>query len=465
MLKKIAGTLLLLFLLADLGYTFYQHLQVPLDGDISGGVLPNAATEKIFSDPFGIKVITENAYYPNPNRYFAHAAFSAYFRTAPFAFQKTATPLHSIYMACAFAKTLIQLLLMVLLAKYITGTKHIFKKESLLAMALVTPLFQTNGYGSYIGIIDHSVTYTFFYALPCALLALFFLPFFNTSFYGKPFAEKPLTKIMLLLLAIILPLSGALVPGVLLICSLLLLYMHRKKKAAGTPQPPTRFYLFLLALSSVLSIYSLYLGTHNSIFSGELMPIAERYTHLPKGLFLLLTQKIGFPVLLLMLALNFYLCLNYPDRKKAKQLAALYSYTGLFALLYILLLPLGGYKHYRPEIIRYDTFMPVTLALVFLYGITACHLLLHFKRPWYIALVIGFSVIFMLADKPETGKNACEKAALEQLSQAVENPVLISPDCMVLSWEKISDPAASTANATLLQYWGLTNDVKRYYQK
>lgn len=467
MSKRIIYCLLLFFLLADVGYTFYQHLQIPLDGDISGGVIPTAVTNQIFEDPFGLKVIRDNAVYPNPNRFFAHRTFSGYFLHAPFLFQKYVSPIESIYVSAAFAKILIQVLMTLLLAYLITGIRNIFDIRCIIAMALITPLFQTNGYGSYMGIIDHSITYTFFYALPCSVLLLFYLPFVKTFFYENE-APGILLKCCLAGLAVILPFSGPLIPGILLIAAVLYFASLLKNKTMPSSDEIKKsrsFFSFLFILAGLLSAYSLYLGTHNSIFTGESLSLSERYKKLPEGVYYLLTQKIGFPVLLGMLIFNFYLVRKHFPGAEGKKIISLFKWAGLFAILYILLLPMGGYKSYRPYILRYDTFLPVTILLFFLYGISSYFLIKNFNRKWYLLPVLALSAIFTFADKPEPGKNTCEKNALTILSLSDENPVLLPNDCTVMSWKKISDPHNSEQNAQLLNFWGITKSMKLYYQK
>ena len=169
---------LFLLLLADLTYSFLQHYSMPLDGDMAGGIVPAEDVNPVLKDPFGFSVITENAVYPNPNRFFAHWTYFTYFNQVPILLQRFVSPFDSIYLASAIAKILIQLLILTLLAFYLTGRQKIFNADFLIAAILIVPLFQTNGYRSYMGIIDPTITYTFFYALPCAIILLFYLPFY-----------------------------------------------------------------------------------------------------------------------------------------------------------------------------------------------------------------------------------------------------------------------------------------------
>ncbi len=477
MTRRIICYLLAFFLLADLSYTFFQNLAMPLDGDMAGCVIPQKGLEKIFQDPLGISVITEGAVYPNPNRFFAHWTFSNYFKYTPRMLQNIVDPVDSIYLACAIAKTIIQTLLIILLSLYITGAKKIFSYEFLIAGALITPLFQINGYRSYMGIVDPSITYTFFYALPCALLLLFYLPFFKASFYVANSNSNKFISFLLLLLALVLSLNGPLVPGIVLIISFLMIINYWKKAndsknfigrlSTTILEIPKNQALFFTVIS-LLCLYSLYIGTHNSFSIDEYIPLAERYARVPQGLYYLVTQKLGIPLLLLMIAINIFLISKYADNPEGRKILRLFKWIGLFTVLYIILLPLGGYKNYRPNILRYDTIMPITLGLIFMYGISACYLIRNVNgilKKSYLALAGIFSILFTIIDEPEFHKNICEKKALKTLAQSTEKTVLIESDCTVMAWEKIINPIESEPNARLLQYWDVTTEKKLYYQK
>ncbi|NJO91593.1 MAG: hypothetical protein HC831_23490 [Chloroflexia bacterium] len=94
---------------------------------------------------------------------------------------------------------------------------NIFSFEFILAAVLIFPLFQTNGYCRHMGIIDPATTYVFFYALPVALLLLYFAPLFLKIYYNYNPEWMKYFKILWLPLALIVSLSGPLNPGVSLI--------------------------------------------------------------------------------------------------------------------------------------------------------------------------------------------------------------------------------------------------------
>jgi len=164
MIRKAIYFVLLLFVLVDLGYSFIQHYGAPLDGDIAANIVPQKDMGLVLESPLGLNAIINQEKYPNPNRFFCHWSFQAFLINTPLFFQKYVDPIDSIYLSCAVAKTFIQLCLIFLISIAITGTANILRMDFVVASALVTPFFQTFGYSRYMGIIDPSITYTFFHS-------------------------------------------------------------------------------------------------------------------------------------------------------------------------------------------------------------------------------------------------------------------------------------------------------------
>lgn len=52
-----------------------QHYNTGLDGDMTGGIVPEQNVSKILKDPLGLNVLINDSSYANPNRYFAHYVF------------------------------------------------------------------------------------------------------------------------------------------------------------------------------------------------------------------------------------------------------------------------------------------------------------------------------------------------------------------------------------------------------
>ena len=204
-------------LLLDTGYSFVQHAGVALDGDLAKYIVPSEEYGKVLADPFGLRVLFQDEVYPGTNRFFTHWVIARYFQKAPALLQRVADPIDSVYLSCALAKTGIQLLLIYLLAVYVSGKGNPLSRELVAAAILIALLFQTFGFNRSMGIIDISVTYVFFYALPLGLLLVFFLPFFQKAYLGKKALRSRFLIFGLMLLSIILAFSGPLVPGIVLI--------------------------------------------------------------------------------------------------------------------------------------------------------------------------------------------------------------------------------------------------------
>jgi len=139
---------------------------------------------------------------------------------------------------------------------------------------------------------------------------------------------------------------------------------------------------------------------------------------------------------------------------------------GVFALIYSLLLPLGGFRSYRANIIRYDTIMPVTLGLIFVFGITSFYLIKNISQKYkkiYILSIIILLSIFTNADRLNTQPYKCERGALETLARATENIVVLDCNCPVMDWRIITDYKLSDLNAQLFYYWNITREKKLYY--
>lgn len=478
MIKKILILLLITLLLADIGYSFLQHYHTPFDGDMAGGIVPAEDVKPILESPFGIKIFTEHTTYPNPNRFFCYWSFYKYFNNVPLFLQNFTSPINSAYLSCALAKTIIQVIIIFLLSLFISG--GIFKFDFLVAAIFITPLFQTNGYRSYMGIIDPSTTYTFFYALPTIFILIYFAPLFLKHFYGLELKRLKYIKYLWIPIALISSLSGPLNPGISLVVSLLIFTHYFTQNLSNTDNKnvfsrlkyviqniPKDYYYYLIPIS-VLPLYSLFLGRFNSIDLSNKMPLSVLYSRLPQGIYYSFTQKLGFPILFLILTIN-TLIIHYKFRTiEGKKILNTFKWIGFFALIYILLLPLGGYREYRPYVLRYDTIIPITLSLMFIFAKTTMFILSKFSnrnKYWYIPLVILVIFVFTNSDEPKFDKNSCERNAILQIASSTEPIVKIDDNCTVLSWAIIENPQESELKTKLLKIWRIIDDDKLFYQK
>ncbi len=457
------------FLISDFSFSFIQYYNTPLSGDLAGHVLPDKLIQPVFDDPFGFQLLKTGEPHSNPNRFFAHWALAMYFQYFPLWLQNFTNPINSVYLASAVAKLAIQVLFIYVLAFFISGSKNPARKNFLIAAVIIAPLFQAYGYWSRMGIVDKSIVYTFFYALPLVMLMLFFLPFFNRLknhrkietvhyFYMIPFI-------------VVLPLSGPLMPAVILLVSFFIfldffIRSEKRNLMAILKSVPISFYILLIPIN-LWSLYSLFLGFYNTNYSGEMISLAERFSRLPEGIFSQLFHSLGFPLMLLFIGINTWF-IKRINNHEGNKLIRILIWIGIFTLLYILLLPFGGYRPYRARIIRYDTFMPVTVALIWYFGASTYFLIHHFKRTTkqrYVAAVFLCLLVFTIADMKGIGRNRCERQAFEKMARADDNIITIPKDCIVLDWDIVHDYRLSEKKAELICYWRITDKIILFYNE
>ncbi|MEO1450733.1 MAG: hypothetical protein AAFV07_14485, partial [Bacteroidota bacterium] len=448
--RKVLILLFILLLLGDTGFSFWQHYRTPLDGDMAGGIVPESNVTQVLNSPLGFDV-WRGKQYANPNLFVSHWSYYHYFNEAPILLQRFTSPIDSAYLACAIAKILIQLGLLWWLALNIAGPGQRWV-DLLLAMALLAPLFQTNGYRSLMGVIDAATTHTFFYALPALFLIIYFTPLLFRMSYGQYPAWFRYARWGWIPLALLSSLSGHLNPGISLIWVLMIgidgLYRYGGRDIrwtflprirAGLMQMPRSYYFFLLPIG-ICSLYALLLSRFNILEPEETVPLWQLYARLPKGLFDMITPKAGWPILIILLIINGVLIKKQPQNPDQQRALGVLRWGAVFVLLYILLLPLGGYREYRPNVVRYDTMVPATLAVMFMVGKTSLYLLKQLKerrKYIYTGLMMAISIIFTIADEPKFQQNTCQKAALEQIANSSESVVHITDACQVLNWNII----------------------------
>ncbi|MGB3799841.1 MAG: hypothetical protein WA952_08480 [Lewinella sp.] len=459
--RRLLFSLVALLILADTAYSFLQYYHHPLDGDVAWNLVPHEQVRQVLADPLGVSTWLEGKIYPNPNRFFCHWSFRAYFLHVPVWLQQVTDPVTSVYLAAGLARIFTQIFLLLLLARAVRGNWQLDRLEWWLAVLLFVPFFQANGYRSHIGIVDPSVTYTFFYALPAAVLLLFLLPFIDRFVHGRD--SLPGWKIALWVpLAAMACLSGPLNPatiGVLCATAAVYLLHHRPKQLHRTADRP---YLLLAGWAAVLALYALWLGTFNSLTIENAIPLSTRYAQLPEGIFRQFTGKLAWPVLLTALVIHYLLL-----RRSAgnEPLLRGYRYGLIFAGLYILLLPLGGFREYRPYMLRYDTILPITLLCLLGYGagVFAVWNLGPRWRKLYRLLPLAMGLIYTFADEPGFGQRTCEESALRRLATATSDTVVLEADCPVMAWQTFAVPEESTLNVQLLRAWKIVDRDLRYY--
>ena len=485
MTKRYLTLLLVAFVALDLVFSAWQSYQLPLDGDLVAIVLPAPWYAPVLHDPFGWAALTRHEVYAGTNRFFAHAAMGLYWKAVPRLLHRLTDPISSLYAASALFSTAVQALLLLLLAAYVrqavAGPAGGGRGGFWVAAALLVPLFQVNGYNEQMGITNRAVTYTFFYALPMSLLLLVLWPFYRAACRQQPFRVGPLAALLLLGLMVVVAFNGPVATATVAIVlpAIGLAWAWERARArrpgAGPAAGGVSSWLSgqaagLLGVLGALCLYSLYIGRNNSENTHD-HSLSELYRLLPVGVGKLLTWQAGLPVLVGLLLVNYLIINKLALTSAARQrVLLLLRWVAFFAGAYVLLLPLGGYRSYRPYLLRNDSALPVLLTLLFAYGLTTYFLLLQLRgrlRAGYLGAVLVVGGFFLYADRkvhlPDDG--SCQRWSLDQLSRAPEPVVQLPGFCTVLTWTPVGEASQSEYNAQLLQYWGVTPDKKLYYNK
>ncbi|MBL7690928.1 MAG: hypothetical protein JNM41_04990 [Flavipsychrobacter sp.] len=469
----------LVLIVANLFYAFYQHYHCILDGDLGGVTLPSSNYQRVLSDPFGLRALLYHERNNVPNRFVVLYSTYAHFRTWPFFFQKFTDPISSVYLTSALAKTVWQLMYTYLIGVYVSGQFRIFNKYFILSALLLTPLFQNCGYVWDMGIIDPPISYAFAYAFSTLLIGIFFLPFYLVTYHKMQVRFGVVLSGLLMVLSWAIAFNGPIsAPVMILVCGFMWLEQTRQRmqQHTGLPLIPRiitaiksipKPVIWIPAFAVAMSFYSFYIGKFNIEGFIQQISMAERYQRLPGSIFKLFTTE-GMGMLMIMIILNLLFLLPKRDNETGKMIR-LFIWIAIYGCIYMLLLPLGGYRFYRPEIVRHDVMVPVIVPLIAFYVLSTYHLLQNTPQSrykLYLFLVLIPLCRYFIADKLYNQfDNSCERQAMEFLAKSKEKTVLLPMDCSVMEWGKITDPAKSRNNTELMRAWGIIHEEKYYYQK
>lgn len=462
-----------ILIIADIDFSYRQHEHKPIDGDLAVIVAPSSHYTTILQEPFGSKAVFQHVKYAATNRYFSHAAMVFYYKKlyhifSPFVENKV----KFIYVFTGIYQTLIQLIVVLLLCVYALRNINIKSMSFLLLFLFLSAFMQTHGYYGSIGIIDQSVTYTFFYAMPLCLLMLLLLPFLFFNVENKSSIFKTIFFIIWICLAFIVSMTGPVIAPVGIIISTTILLKLFIKNYQSTPE--ISFFqkvkssiqkLPLLKTSCLLlfilfCLYSQYVGTFN-IENGEPTTLSFRYGRLLVGLAIYFTYDASFLLIAIILFVNFFIL-----KKSNKQILSELKLILILAAIYICLLPLGGYRPYRPNIIRYDTFMPITIALFYLIGRTTFLTAKSIKNKLvYFGFLSIIFIIFMYADKPQFTDNDCQYERILELKNTINKDIVFDDKCTLMNWAPVSDTNSTMAVSRMLYYWQITDTIKPYSYK
>ncbi len=463
MLKKLFITLVCVFIIYDTFRSFNQHLHMTLDGDLAFNVLPADEFKKAMKDPFAFSAVFNDEHYLATNRAFAHWTMYIYFQSVPFVFQEFCTPLDSIYLSSALAKILFQLLIAYMLVIY-AKPKIVRPINLLLGLSIILPMFQTGGFNSQMGIIDQSITYSFFYALPVGLLLVFFYPFYRYFVFGEDFKFTFSKHFIWCALVVLLSFNGPLTAAIVITLIPIIFGLHFFNRLKGKKSEKiditAKFYLIAFGL---LSLYSIYAGTFNSANTSG-MSLELRYLKLANGLSEMFIGSMAFPLIIGFISINYIIMWRHNSNLNINNVLLPIL---IFCVFYILLLPLGGYRVYRPNVLRNDTGLPIIISILYLFlnSTLAVLTLMQKHLRYYSILLISILLFFHFSDGHISSRNTSEKKAIMQIATSENNTVVINDYCTIMSFKPITDSLQSAVNTQMLQKWGVLDRPKLYYQK
>ncbi|MBP6659031.1 MAG: hypothetical protein KA174_00010 [Chitinophagales bacterium] len=463
--------LVCVLIIADIDFSYRQHEHKPLDGDLAAIIAPSKNYTTVLQEPFGFKAAFKQEKYSATNRFFSHAAMIFYYKNVYNIFSPLAkNKAKFIYVFTGIYQTIIQLLIVLLLSIYALRKIKWNKLSFLLMFLFLSAFMQTHGYYTSIGVIDQSISYTFFYAMPIAFLMIYFLPFLICRIENRSIFFSFVFFIVWSTFALVLSLTGPLISpiGVLISISIILsLFVKEYRIQSSSINNKNDFITRLknlpfltvscLSIFILFCLYSQYVGTFNSE-NGEPTLLSFRYGKLIMRLKTYFTKDISFLLIVAVLAVNLFSLKN--TNKQINREVKIISFLSVF---YIFLLPLGGYRPYRPDIIRYDTFMPITIALLYLVGRSTflASEIIQRKKLYYSFLTVIFA-IFMYADKPQFNDNDCQYERMIELKNSKELITVFDNKCNLLTWSPLNDTAWTSQVSQMCYYWQITDKIKPF---
>lgn len=474
--KRIILLILVFAVIADLGYSFLQYYNYPIDGDVATHVLPEKNFERVLSDPIGVHALKTGKPYADPNRFFMHYPYFVIMNGLPELYRNFVDPIQAVYLSMATIKLFTHLCLLLLIVILTHGGVHWKRNSFWLLMFIGSAFFQANAHIERIGIIDPSITYVFGYAFQMIFVLFFFTPLILKYYhvFSMPLLDR--VKWIWITFSFVICFGSPLTPGIILVvCFMIGVYFIARALKEGLDLRgmlrliPKDVFIYLFP-ASIFALFSLYIGTFNSntLFYADQSTISEAYQNLPFGILNQFILNKGYLVLIVVAVISFSLIAKF-DNEEVKKFKISVFLIVLFSLIYLLLLPLGGYKPYRPFTLRYDTVLPITLGFIFIILQSILLYLRHGrsqkKYGQKLFLLMLISALFAV-DKPEFEKNDLEQNALYKMSKSSCDTVLIEHRAAtIMSWELIDSPEQSIIPGRMLQKWEITENPVLYYQE
>jgi hypothetical protein len=473
-------SLLILILLGDLGLSFLQYLSASIDGDLYAIVLPAPWYEQVLHDVLGLNAVLDGESYGGAGRFSAHFLTSTYFNYMPQLWQTVVSPVDSIYFSAATAKLAAHFGVIMVGASYILGRFQPFRRRFWIAAAAIVPFIQTYGLYHRMGLVDRSITYTFFYIIPIIILLAVLFPFYQYALGYRRQSKSFSLGVWTVPFLVIMVFLGSVEPQVqflmvsisgLSLISIAWFYRKEAKRLTECVSKPFRgpyWQMGPLLLAMMFSGLWGYIAGQQNIENVSSLPLLQTVIQAAKGLVFHYIQV--WPIWFIAAGIAYHLY-RLRFRKEVEIIHfrrfLFISFTAI--CIYMVALPFGGYRSYRPYIYRYDLLIPVTLWLIYAL-LSSGRLYLKYLHPrhssrWYIPMIIGFGVVLYAHDLSVKSDNRCEKSKLVQLSQAQTDTVVLDSECPILGWEPDQEYYFTDLKVQMLQRWGIVEGDLTYIQK
>ena len=391
--------------------------------------------QTVLEDPIGYKAVVHQEHYDGAGRFVSHFVTKFWFDHVPKIINKLIqNPVKSLFYSSSLFVLVMQLLFIVLAVLYSRGTFKSQKPLIILLIALMASvIIQLNSFYHNVGIIDRSITYVFFYIFPVLMFLIYLYPFYRYHNSENPKNLNWLSHLGLILLGFLICFSGPLIQPIIIISFLIYAISYFAKGELLTIKTSKSLFFHFLFLF-VIAVYAFYVSRFNSEADVS-VSLSTRYLLMINGFCKILVGKLAWGLILIGLTINLFIIKR---RNKLGGIKGTIVAILLFLMAYIFLLPLGGYRSYRPLIIRYDTFLPATLSVIFLLLYTACICYHSLKNQRHSYIAGMFVFILLLANADLNYKNTdgnCQKEVLYSLADSNDKQIIISPDCNILSWK------------------------------
>jgi hypothetical protein len=340
---KYKSVLLIVLVIILVCFDFYQNYINQMDGDLSR-IMTEVSEFRL--DDFRVHGILL------PYFFFVNKLFWIVFDAVAYV---TNDPVDSIYLTMALIKSVyvpILFLTIINLMKYFYNICLVKLDSRLIILCIILIYNQNFGFNRTVGVVNHSFIYYCSYALPI-LVMLYFVSVYLLK-----------NSFLSLSLVFVIGLFGNLNPIIPLglFVSVVILSLVKGKFFLGIFREHKAFFVISLLLVLIKAYSARYLEIEN-INGGKIMTIAERYVVMfSVGLRKYFGQQVFFILLgylVIQFVLRFLGHFKYyiSDLKEGSKLLLIFWFG------YILVLPVFGYKPYRPEIIKADIMTPCLMLL------------------------------------------------------------------------------------------------------